>query len=65
MCERFEWMDTILTEWQEWLEYERDMETDPYNDANWTDHMEEDLARAQLLQGIQTIINLLYKIWRT
>lgn len=46
MCERFEWMDTILTEWQEWLEYERDMETDPYNDANWTDHMEEDLARA-------------------
>ena len=46
MSERFEWMDTILTEWKEWQEYEEDMETDPFNDANWMDRMEEDLARA-------------------
>jgi hypothetical protein len=41
MNERFEWMDTILTEWKEWEDYERDMETDPFND-----HMETNLARA-------------------
>ena len=32
MCERFEWMDTILTEWKEWQDYEADMATNPYND---------------------------------
>ena len=46
MYERFEWMDTILTEWKEWEDHEKDMETDPFNDANWMDRMEEDLARA-------------------
>ena len=31
MSERFEWMDTILTEWKEWEDYENDMLSDPYD----------------------------------
>ena len=33
--EHFEYMDTILTEYREWCDYEADMETDPYDDAEW------------------------------
>ena len=30
--EQFEWMDTILTEYREWEDYEKDMETNPYSE---------------------------------
>lgn len=53
--ERFEWMDTILTEYREWCEqqaaeeewaaYAEDMESDPYNDSEWMDRMELELAK--------------------
>lgn len=36
----FEIMDTNLTELAEWLAFEDDMETDPYDDADWADRME-------------------------
>ena len=38
--DNFEIMDTNLTELAEWLAFEDDMETDPYDDANWADRME-------------------------
>lgn len=39
MNERFEWMDTILTEWKEWEDYERDMLNDPYEMEHWDERM--------------------------
>ena len=35
--ERFEWMDTLMTDWET---FEADMATDPFGDANWADRME-------------------------
>lgn len=40
MSERFEWMDTILTEWKEWEDYENDMLSDPYDMGHWDERME-------------------------
>lgn len=46
--EHFEYMDTILTEYREWLEFEADMAENPYNDQwppeetpEWLDHLNE------------------------
>ena len=36
----FEIMHTNLTELAEWLAFEDDMTSDPYDDANWADRME-------------------------
>lgn len=36
----FEIMDTNLAELAEELDFEADMETDPYDDADWADRME-------------------------
>lgn len=38
--EHFEYMDTILTEYQEWLDqqaFEEDMQDDPYGMEGWAD----------------------------
>ena len=35
--ERFEWMDTLMTDWEA---FEADMATDPFGDADWADRME-------------------------
>ena len=47
--EHYEYMDTILTEYREWLDFEEDMKSDPYGmadwderqDAYWIEHPEE------------------------
>lgn len=46
--EHFEYMDTILTEYTEWLEYEADMELNPHNiqwppeeTPEWLEHLEK------------------------
>lgn len=39
--DRFEIMDTDLTELAEELAYEEDMETDPHDDADWADRYDE------------------------
>ena len=38
--DNFEIMDTNLTELAEWLAFENDMASDPYDDANQADRME-------------------------
>lgn len=38
--ERFEWMDTLMTELTDWEAFEADMATDPFGDADWADRME-------------------------
>lgn len=39
--DHFEIMDTNLTELAEELAFEEDMETDPYDDADWADDVDE------------------------
>lgn len=46
--EHFEYMDTIFTEYAEWLNYEADMATDPYGSEwppeetpEWLEHLDQ------------------------
>ena len=38
--DNFEIMDTNFAEFAEWLAFEDDMASDPYDDADWADRME-------------------------
>ena len=42
--EHFEYMDTILSDYQEWLDHEQDMESNPFGDCSPT---EEDLEQME------------------
>ena len=35
--EHFEYMDTILSDYHEWEDFEADMATDPYDEEEWPD----------------------------
>lgn len=39
-------MEAMMEEIAEELAFEADMETDPYDDANWADRMDKELQRA-------------------
>lgn len=39
-------MEAMMEEVAEELAFEADMETDPYDDANWADRMDAELRRA-------------------
>lgn len=39
--EHFEYMNTMMDEVREWEEFETDMTTDPYDDADWADLYED------------------------
>lgn len=43
--EYFEYMDTILSDYQEWLDYEQDMESNPFGDCSPTEKNLEQMER--------------------
>lgn len=50
MDERYEWMDTILTEYAEWLAHEQDMESNPFGDCPPTDEEMETMYH-EMVEG--------------